>query len=250
MPWMCLERCGFSEEEIKTHLQQIKDHKDVLSGAAFELFNLGPHSQLIVNNFTEVIPFLKALDLETYAMISSFPYPPDFLDWMRQLWKNPQPFFTAAIKQAKHYGFLGYNVDFEPTAKATPQDATDYANFLADFAEVLHKEGLKLTVDIANWNDVWDWKKMNDTTTVDKLMVMSTYVTGWPLWLQFFLKSVDDIELSRLGVGLQCNTKVPLTEMDLKERFAMIKEYGIQEIDIWASPVPDYWWPWIEQFVK
>ena len=31
--------------------------------------------------------------------LSSYPYPPDFLAWMRQLFANPQPFIDACIQQ-------------------------------------------------------------------------------------------------------------------------------------------------------
>lgn len=32
-------------------------------------------------------------------MISSYPYPPEFLDWMKQLFKNPKPFINEVIKK-------------------------------------------------------------------------------------------------------------------------------------------------------
>jgi len=220
----------------------------LLSGVSFELFNLGPKSTLVVNNFTQVIKPLTADGLETYAMISSFPYPPDFIDWMRQLFANPQPFFDAAIAQALHYGFTGYNVDFEPTVNGTAADAQDYVKFLNEFAKQLHAHKIVLTVCIASWNPIWNWPLLG-TTEVDKLMVMSTYATTWSIWENAFNNAVADIPLNKLGIGLECDTKVPLTEKDLDERITKLLAAKVQEIDIWQSPIPEHWWPWIEKFV-
>jgi hypothetical protein len=30
-------------------------------------------------------------------MISSYPYPPDFMDWMREVFANPVPFFEQVL---------------------------------------------------------------------------------------------------------------------------------------------------------
>jgi hypothetical protein len=80
-------------------VQQLFDHRSELSAVAFELFNLGLNSQLIVNPFTRVDNILSQWGLETYAMVSSYPYPPEFLQWMRQLFNNPEPFISAALQQ-------------------------------------------------------------------------------------------------------------------------------------------------------
>lgn len=99
MPWMCLERCNGTSQSIASDLKQIEKHKHHLSGVAFELFNLGPNSTLVVNSFTNVGPVIASFGLETFGMISSFPYPPQFIDWMRQLFSNPQPFIQSVLQQ-------------------------------------------------------------------------------------------------------------------------------------------------------
>jgi len=99
MPWMCLERCNGTSQTIAAELKQISKHKHHLTGVSFELFNLGPNSTLVLNNFTNVAPVIASLGLETFAMISSFPYPPQFLDWMRQLFANPKPFILSVLEQ-------------------------------------------------------------------------------------------------------------------------------------------------------
>jgi len=135
---MCLERCGGNETTIKQNLQSIEEHKNLLNAVSYEEFNLGPNSTLVKNNFTAVGPILASYGLETYPMISSFPYPPDFLSWMRDVFKNPQPFLTQAIDTIKREDFTGYNVDWEPTEEATPTDALNYVLFLNLFSSTLH----------------------------------------------------------------------------------------------------------------
>lgn len=80
---MCLERCGGNATSIAADLAAISAHRSSLAAVSFELFNLGPNGTLVVNNLTSVHAALTAMGLETHAMISSFPYPPQFLDWMR-----------------------------------------------------------------------------------------------------------------------------------------------------------------------
>jgi len=104
------------------------------------------------------------------SVISSYPYPPDFLSWMRQVFANPQPFIDACLSEyvlimilgffltshrALKEGYTGYNVDWEPTTTATSQDAILYAQFLTKFTDALHKHNKKVTVDIASWSSIW-----------------------------------------------------------------------------------------------
>jgi hypothetical protein len=247
MPWMCLERCNETSTDIQNNLQQIKNNANVLSAVAFELFNLGPHSQLIVNDFTRVDNIISQWGLDTYAMVSSFPYPPEFLDWLRQLFANPDPFIDEAVKQAKKYGFTGYNLDFEPTSTATPDDCHHYVKFLTTFSNAMHEYNIKVTVDIADWNGLWcDWALFGNSS-VDKVMTMSTYTKNFNTFSTKLDKAVTLIPLNVLGVGLECD--VGLTSDDMSKRFDLINAAGVQEIDIWKSPVPDFWWPLIQQFV-
>jgi len=246
MPWMCLERCNETSRDIQANLQQIIDHKADISAVAFELFNLGPNSSLIINNFTRVDLILRQQGLETYAMVSSYPYPPQFLDWMRQLFKNPEPFIKDAITQIQHYGFTGYNIDFEPTVNGTIQDSENYVIFLSKFASILHSVGKKLTVDVSEWNPIWNWEAIGKSG-VDTVMVMSTYSKKLDIWEKAFQKAIQEIPLNVLGIGLECD--VGLTPSDLQPRFDMIKKYNVQEIDIWRSRIPDDWWPFIHNFV-
>jgi hypothetical protein len=91
--------CFLSSSLFLSIEQQIRDHRTLFSAAAFELFNLGPNSQLIINDFTDVAPLLTDMKLDTLAMVSSYPYPEDFITWMRQLFTNPKPFVERSIDE-------------------------------------------------------------------------------------------------------------------------------------------------------
>eukprot|EP01119_Soliformovum_irregulare_P021167 TRINITY_DN6997_c0_g1_i3.p1 TRINITY_DN6997_c0_g1~~TRINITY_DN6997_c0_g1_i3.p1 ORF type:complete len:220 (+),score=44.55 TRINITY_DN6997_c0_g1_i3:76-735(+) len=214
---------------------------------SFELYNLGPNSELIINNLTLVGPTLKEMGLETLPMVSSYPYPPQFLSWMRELFKNPRPFMDKAIAELQRTGYSGYNLDFEPTDDATSQDASDYAKFLTTFANELHRHGKKLTVDVASWNPLWNWTLISESN-VDKVYLMSTYTANDASFKKELFFATRDISISKLGVGLESDTKPPLTEAQLEMRFKLLEELDIQEIDIWRTPIPDSWWPHLLKF--
>src|SRR5688500_18726400 len=71
-PWMCLERCGDNSSALAAQLRQLTAGATVLTGAAFEDYNLGPNSTLVKNNLTQVAGPLAAHKLPTrWAMVSS-----------------------------------------------------------------------------------------------------------------------------------------------------------------------------------
>jgi hypothetical protein len=107
-------------------------------------------------------------------MVSSFPYPPEFILWMRQVFSNPQPFILACIRDAKEYGYTGFNIDWEPAEGATSLDAKNYAKFLDTLSRSLHKEGIKVSVDFATWSPIWNVPALAETS-VDYMLDMGTY---------------------------------------------------------------------------
>jgi len=252
MPQMCLERCNFNSSEIQSELQTIKQYSSVLSGVSYELFNLGPDSELITNNFTQVTQPIKDMNLETYAMISSYPYPNEFIDWMRQLFNNSEPFIQQCIKKATELGFTGFTVDFEPTVNGTSQHATDYANFSNLFARRLHENNIKVLVCVATWNPLWDWAKIG-ATAVDRILVMSTYAGNQDTWLKYLQEALKVIPLEKIGVGLETidsETKQPLTDAELAFRFNNLQQNHLNEVDIWDMPLKDNWWPFLTNFAQ
>jgi len=247
---MCLERCGGNRTSILNNLRDIANHKDILTGVSFEAYNLGSGSQLVKNNLTSVHKQISALGLETLAMISSYPYPPDFLSWMRQVFANPKPFIDACISEALKEGYTGYNVDWEPTTQATNDDAIKYAAFLTTLSNALHQRKLKVTVDIASWSTIWNYTALA-ASSVDTVMDMSTYTGTLTSFVKELNKAVTMFPLTKLGVGLETDntaTKKPYTDQELQPRFLLIESNRVQEIDIWDMPIPANWWPFLSRF--
>jgi hypothetical protein len=99
------------------------NYSSIVTSVSFERYNLGPNSSLIsdLSNLTDVHSYLSYLGFQTIPMISSYPYPPAFLSWMRQVFSNPTPFLSSLISEAKLWGYAGYCFDWEPTVTPEPQ---------------------------------------------------------------------------------------------------------------------------------
>jgi len=145
----------------------------------------------------------------------------------------------------------GYNVDWEPTVDATPQDSVSYANFLSLFARELHLVGMKLSVDSASWSPLWNYTLLSQSKT-DIVITMDTYAGAGSGWDNLLDTAVDEVGVDKLGVGLETvdpNTNAPLSLEDVAYRFQQIEKKGVKEIDIWSTPIPDSWIPFLSQFV-
>jgi len=256
MPWMCLEVCNQTSAQIKGQMDQIYQNLNLFSRVSFELFNLGPNGILVRNNLTVVHKRLTSWGVETFPMISSFPYPKEFISWMRQLFNDSAAgdrFISTCIDIMLQEHFTGLNVDWEPHVGATPQDALDYANFLNKFAKRAHAYGKQITVDIGGWSPIWDWKSLA-ATEVDKVITMSTYTNNFTRYLIELKAGINIIGAKKLGVGLSTmnlKTNQPFNLSEIQWRFDSIKNAGvnIDEIDMWLAPVPDNWLPFINNFL-
>lgn len=147
------------------------------------------------------------------------------------------------------YNYTGINIDFEPTATATTQDASDYANFLTYLGNKLHTQHRLLSVDIATWNPIWDWDLIGKAS-VDIVMTMSTYTRNDTIFDSMLKKGLASIGTKKLGIGLECDLNPPLNLNQLRKRISSLQQNGINEIDIWKMRIPDMWWPDIERFIN
>lgn len=173
---MCLERCGDNSTQITAQLQQFATNRTVLNAVSFEDFNLAANSTLFKNNLTQVAASLNSYGAETLAMVSSYPYPPEFLTWMRQVFASPQPFIDQCLAAAKREKLRGFNIDWEPTTgngapAPTAQDSADYAAFLDTFSKAMHAAGLVASVDVASWSPIWNFTAIA-ATDIDYIMTM------------------------------------------------------------------------------
>lgn len=250
MTWLCLEFCEESQDDIALDLNQLKMNVDALTAVSFEKYTLGPNMTLVDNELTPVSDDINEMGLEAWPLLSSYPHYPEFIDWMRQVFANPQPFIDQCVSEAKKYGYFGYNLDWEPTDDCTEQDGNDYAAFIQTFSRALHDEGLKVSVDFASWSPVWNLTAIAETEA-DYIISMSTYTNNDDSFSSQLNKLVTAVDLGRAGVGLETvnasdGSRLPLDEV--KWRFDQIEAAGVREVDLWRSPVPPLWWPMIKKF--
>jgi len=142
-------------------------------------------------------------------------------------------------------------VDWEPSTVATPEDAQNYAQYLEKMATSLHAHGIQVTVDIASWSGIWNWTALA-ATSVDRLITMDTYTNNFTTFASHLDRAVAAFGLSHLGVGLSTtdlSKNSTLPQAEVTKRFNMLIQYGVQEVDIWDMPIPDFWWPLLDQFL-
>lgn len=239
MPWMCLQRCNETVEDIEANLKQLQDLRPCLAAVSFELYNLGPNATLITNSdLYSVGPTIRDMGLETYPMISSFPYPPAFLEWMRTLWNDQHAgmsFIAQLRSEAQRHGWSGFQVDWEPTAKATPQDAANYASYLGLMARTLSP--IRIIPTVATWNSIWNLALIAKAQTF-RVVTMSTYAKNYTTFSSSLQNALLYISKESLGVGVET---WPVMDDDFAKRIALMKALGIRELDVWKSPIPDDW---------
>ena len=249
MPWMCLERCNFTSAEVQDHLADILQHKHLLSRVSFERYNLGPNGTLILNNqLTHVAPVLKSQgNLTTIAMISSYPYPPQFLSWMRFVFQNPIPFLTKLFDQLSIDAIDGVNFDWEPTSPdTTAQDAQDYATFLALAQTFLESRNKIVTVDVATFNRIWNLTAISVALQASSAQVctMETYTNNDTVFVKNLDSAIQILGPKLLTVGLQT---IPGTNVSL--RFDALVSRGICRAAVWDMPLDETWWAAIGKFL-
>jgi len=246
-PWMCLERCGDSPADIAAQLAQLAANASSFNAVQFEAFNLGPNGTLVVNGLTDVGPAVRALGLEAWAMVSSFPYPPQFLYWMRALFAAPDGFIAACVAEVEARALAGLHIDLEPGGgggrpSATPQDALDYAAFLSALAAALHAKGARLSVAAASWSPIWNLTALG-ASGVDLVEFMGTYTHDFATWEAQLAEAVAAVPLDKLVVGLETGV-VNATELQL--RLAPLKRANVRKLGVWRLGVPEEWWPFLD----
>uniref|UniRef100_A0A6U4PCG1 GH18 domain-containing protein n=1 Tax=Neobodo designis TaxID=312471 RepID=A0A6U4PCG1_NEODS len=256
MPWMCLERCGNTTyTDIVDTVATLASQSSLIAGVSFERFNLGANSTLVVNSdLTNVAPLLQPHGFTTVAMVSSYPYPPQFLDWMRQVFANPAPFMDALATAMASEGIDGVNIDWEPTAHATAADAEAYAAFLLQLRRRLGRDGRFVSVDVATWNSIWNLTAINASMSADLpgvprgfVATMNTYALPASLFTKELHTAVTSIANASLLVGVE-TWPAKLGYSDVEQRFREIANTGVSHVAIWRSPLPYFWWSVVDQW--
>ena len=250
MPWICLEKCGRNVTEEIENTKQLAE-AGVITGLSFEAYDVVWGGNLKEVGYTRVGETFSKYGIELIPMITT-----RNITIIRQLFENQNSFFDQVLTAANNYEvkLTGFNVDFEPENGDPPtaDDAAKFAEFLTNFANKLHEGGYILTVDIASWSDFWDFDLLGKTT-VDRTITMDTYCGKYETFLQRLDKVLAAVPLEHLGIGLMTtnpNNDQYLTDAELTERFASIKEHNINEVDLWSVPLPDNFIPYLKDFLS
>lgn len=276
MPWFCTQRCGFNVSQIVQHVDQaatLATHDvSALNTIAFERYNLGPNSTLLLNpdlfdinkyilsNATFAATFPRRI-----AMVSSYPYPPQFLDWMRQLFDNPEPFLSAVVGDIVKHNIAGLNIDFEPTSgNATNEDATRYAAFLNILRERLENRGKVLTVAGATWTPIWNLtliaqalsgseSSSSANNTIGYFTSMNTYTYDNSSFQRELDVNMQEFgtygSLKSLVVGLE-TWPSQFTVAELEFHFQLLAQNNVCRIAIWDMPLTSTMIPFLANFSK
>jgi len=239
MPWMCLEDC--QADQVPYEIEQLKNYSSLFQAVSFKWCEVNSSGLLVREQVTDVRPLIQSLGLQTFPMICS-----ENLDNMRQVFASPLGLINEAIAKANEWGDTGFNIDFEPDESifnVTSQDAADFANFLELFAAQAHNNGLVLSVDVDRWGLIWNHTL--NAPSVDKILDMDTYQPQIPDVQMMLEKDIKQYGIQRLGMGI--NTKYGYSDQQVEQLYQAIASSPIREVDIWAMPIPDNWWPMLQK---
>jgi len=243
-PWMCLERCG---EDVETDLAEIlRLGPSVFNYVSIEAYDLDWGASIKDCGYSRVGPRLANAGIKVMPMITTAN-----IGKLRDLWQDMDGFIKQAMNEARNNKdwITGFNIDFEPEGGEEPtyDDAVQYANFLDKFAKALHAEGFTLTVDIAQWSNLWQ-DELLVQTDVDRFITMQTYTLDLDDFKYIVKYRLAHYGTGKFGVGL--DTDVGFTGEDIKARLDFVRDCGIDTIGIWETPVPSDWVPYVKAFVN
>ena len=306
MPWFCLQRCDNTTiDQIKDHVNQIiKINQDFKAGkssfkveaVAFERYNLGEGGTVVKNPESELFDLNKYLmELERdhhidtgikyrVAMVSSFPYPPQILNWTRALMQDQKPFIEALRKDLIENDIHGINLDLEPTNDATTTDGVNYAALLRklklDLAGItsLHQpQGKFLTVAAATWGKLWNMPLMAEALRPEfisgstgggrvaegYLTSMNTYTITETTFLEQVTKNMQAFKYPPYdptsptkgnttgslvtGLGAYGPSMFPSTAQ-VVQHFDVLEANNLCQIALWKAPIPANMMPSLETF--
>eukprot|EP00818_Percolomonas_sp_WS_P002438 CAMPEP_0117450060 /NCGR_PEP_ID=MMETSP0759-20121206/8270_1 /TAXON_ID=63605 /ORGANISM="Percolomonas cosmopolitus, Strain WS" /LENGTH=265 /DNA_ID=CAMNT_0005242563 /DNA_START=94 /DNA_END=891 /DNA_ORIENTATION=- len=264
---MCLERCdNYTPAQIEKNLDIIKTHsKQSLTSVSYEIYNIGANGTIYQNDDLTAVhetlaqydSFYEGQKLKTFPMISSYPYPPELINWMRYTFAHPDEFVSSVLEHITKLEpkCSGVNVDFEPVSGITVQDSIDYAKFLNYFSNALAQKGYETQVDVASWNVLWNYTLLGQQENVKSIVTMSTYAGPQESWTKAFAKATTEIPIQKLNVGLMSTNPTGgkyLTNEEIVWRFENMKQKGVQSVSVWrmTNEIPDQWWKSFEDFLR
>eukprot|EP01084_Bolivina_argentea_P314150 544120_1 len=175
-------------------------------------------------------------------------------------------FAQQLVQIAAMYNFSGFTFDYEPEypADKSPNAAQLYTNFLTTVEEILYANNLQLTVWVANWSPAFNNFGLLATSNVDELCDMETYGGngGYTFqqvlnWMEGFVTSINKTrgDFAQAGVGLGPYQTKWWTPDYLNWIIGNMTQIGGYKLDIFRLSQsdnwpPDYWWPYLDQFMN
>jgi hypothetical protein len=245
-------------------VEQIKSHSRIVTHVSYGGYSVSPSATFTGKTDKNMSDALRKLRVERWPLIGG-----GSTTVLRALFKRPDAFITAAVKEIQKEGFDGYNIDFEPyDHKGTNNDGLEFGIFLGKFANALHAVGKKLSVDYFSNLPVWNLGAMNSSST-DYFISMDTYVPGNATFEAYLNIARAKLNGARLGVGM-CTGLRPSpftpygpdpcgltnwTDADLVERFQYLdklwsteEEQPFAMLNLWVLPLAENWWGILETY--
>lgn len=162
---------------------------------------------------------------------------------------------------AAHYGFDGYQIDYEPQwpRDPAPDAAQRFADFLKAFSTAMTAKGMRLTVAVATWSNVLVRADLLSASGVSELQDMETYGGATPALVAQLYDGVKKGtgNLDAAGIGLGPYVTNYWTPANLNSTLAYIQQQGGSRVDIFRLLMDgtnnwpaDWWFPPLEAFAS
>ena len=182
------------------------------------------------------------------------------------IYPNATNFALTLVDISNTFGFAGFTFDYEPQSPVdnNANSAQLYKDFLTTVTSIFHKNGLVLTVWVANWSKALNNFGLLAESGVDELQDMETY-GGYSMEqeLKWMFEFLDDIggdnkdNLSQAGVGLGCYQTTYWNQSLLNQMIGNMTQHGGYKIDVFRLLMdgknnwpPTYWWKSLEMFMN
>lgn len=236
-------------------LSQLKTNSEIVNQVSFGGFSVSANLTFVDNLNRTILSAIHDLTLESHPIIGG-----GSITALRQLFSNvngsADTFIAAATSTAVSLNLNGYNIDFEPyNQDSTYADGLLFASFADKFAKELHKHNVQLSIDYFSNLPFWNIGALN-STQVDTLISMDTYVPSNNSFEIYFNIAQAHIDLTRLGVGMCTGVRPPpftpfgpdpcginvWTKEKVDERILFLLEKKVSQINLWVLPIPEVWW--------
>jgi hypothetical protein len=256
-----LERCSEAGELVFLTISSLVDLQErrlargqpaLIDEIVMEVLNIGEDGGVVVNwdlswaaASLELAPTTNTLT----ALVSSFPYPHNLVDWIAEAVKKPDAFAADLIAFSRSFPlFRSFQLDWEPTEGVTPQLAEGYARLIGTTARTLGREGISLSVTVASWCAlVSNFSAIAASSADVRLADMSTYATNVTTFATALDAALLAIPEEQLVVGMmnrEGNNGQPLSDAVINGHFAVLaRQPRVHALALWRAPVHNpTWW--------